>query len=98
MNTMEGFGWLTQYWHQILALVVLIYWATKTKEKLSEVCKDLDSVTRHLEKVSENAETTAKEHIRLQANYEANLTVNQKNITSLWNIVNSMRDRELDRK
>ena len=73
-------------------------WATRTKEKLSEVIKDLDSVTQHLEKVSDNAETTAKDHIRLQANYDANLTVMQKNITSLWQIINSMRDRELDKR
>mgnify|MGYP003142360315 CR=1 FL=1 len=95
---MEGFSWLTQYWHQILALGILVVWATRTKEKLSEVIKDLDSVTRHLEKVSDNAETTAKDHIRLQANYDANLTVMQKNITSLWQIINSMRDRELDKR
>ena len=95
---MEGFSWLTQYWHQILALGILVVWATRTKEKLSEVVKDLDSVTGHLEKVSDNAETTAKEHIRLQANYDANLTVMQKNITSLWQISNSMRDRELDKR
>ena len=95
---MSQLGWLTEYWHQILALGILVVWATRTKEKLSEVIKDLDSVTQHLEKVSDNAETTAKEHIRLQANYDANLTVMQKNITSLWQIINSIRDRELDKK
>ena len=95
---MGEFDWVTQYWHQILALGILVVWATRTKEKLSEVIKDLDSVTQHLTKVSDNAETTAKDHIRLQANYDANLTVTQKNITSLWNIINSMRDRELDKK
>ena len=95
---MGEFDWVTQYWHQILALGILVVWATRTKEKLSEVIKDLDSVTQHLNKVSDNAETTAKDKIRLQANYDANLTVTQKNITSLWNIINSMRDRELDKK
>ena len=95
---MGDFEWVTQYWHQILALGILVVWATRTKEKLSEVIKDLDGVMQHLNKVSENAETTAKEHIRLQARYDANLIVMQKNITALWNTLNTMRDRELNKK
>lgn len=81
---MESFGWLQEWWPQVVGIGALIFIMARTKEQIHELRKDVDSITER---------NTFSEHIRLRAEFDAIIKQQEKQISSLWEYTNKLRDR-----
>ena len=71
---------ITQYWHQIVVLVGAIVVAVRLQSEVHSLKKDIDEIKKR---------DTYVEVVKLRAEID----VNSKQISSLWEFVNSLRDR-----
>jgi hypothetical protein len=72
---------ITEYWDQLVALLLVVAAFVKLKQESASLRKDLDSLVKR---------DTYVEVVRLRAE----LDVANKNISSLWDVVNSLRDKK----
>jgi len=71
---------ITQYWHQILALIGIIVVAVKLNASVQVLRKDVDDIIKrdtYVETVKQRAE----------------IDIHEKQISTLWQFCNSLRDR-----
>ena len=71
---------ITEYWHQIVVLVGAIVVAVRLQSEVHSLKKDIDEIKKR---------DTYVEVVKLRAEVD----VNSKQISSLWEFVNSLRDR-----
>ena len=71
---------ITEYWHQIVVLVGAIVVAVRLQGEVHSLKKDIDEIKKR---------DTYVEVVKLRAEID----VNSKQISSLWEFVNSLRDR-----
>jgi len=67
-------------WHQILFIIGIIVYAVRTESEVRNLRKDVEDMKKR---------DTYVETVRLRAEVD----VNSKQISSLWQFVNSLRDR-----
>ena len=77
---MEEFGWVQEWWPQVIGIGVLVVVATRLREQVHELRKDVDLI------MSRN---TFVNVTKIQAQTEQQ----EKQISSLWNYTNKLRDR-----
>jgi len=75
---------ITEYWDQLIVLFLFVVMAVRLRENVTSLRKDVDSLSAYLEK-----RDTYVEVVKLRADLDAA----QKNISSLWNYANGLRDR-----
>ena len=80
---------LSTHWHQIMFIGFLIVWATRSREQISEIQKDVCTLRKELDK---NIEWTQNQQERL-VQLRAEQDVANKQITSLWDLYNKMREK-----
>jgi len=71
---------ISQYWHQIVFLVGVIIVAVKLKAEVDNVRKDVDNIMER---------DTYVETVKQRAQID----VHEKQISSLWDFCNNLRDR-----
>jgi hypothetical protein len=76
-------GLISQYWEQIVAFFLAVAAVVRLKQETEGLRKDLDNIVADLAK-----RDTYVEVVKIRAE----LDVAAKNITSLWNIINGMKD------
>lgn len=77
---MDEFGWVQEWWPQVIGIGVLVVVATRLREQVHELRKDVDLI------MSRN---TFVNVTKIQAQTEQQ----EKQISSLWNYTNKLRDR-----
>jgi len=80
---------LSTHWHQIMFIGFLIVWATRSREQISELQKDVCTLRKELDK---NIDWTQNQQERL-VQLRAEQDVANKQITSLWDLFNKMREK-----
>ena len=75
---------LHEYWHQILFLVGAIVVAVRLESEVRSLRKDLDNLTNELHRRDTYVETVKQ---------RSEIDIHSKQISSLWNLVNNLRDR-----
>ena len=75
---------ITEYWHQILVLIGAIVVAVRLESEVKSLRKDLDNMTKEL-----NRRDTYVETVKQRAEID---TLN-KQVSSLWSFANGLRDR-----
>ena len=80
---------IKNYWEQILFLGLLIYHASRTQALISELKKDVDQLMQMVER---GQSWTQKQQAQL-VQLRAEMDVNNRQITSIWEFVNGLRDR-----
>ena len=75
---------ITEYWHQILVLIGAIVVAVRLESEVKSLRKDLDNMTKEL-----NRRDTYVETVKQRAEID---TLN-KQVSSLWSFSNGLRDR-----
>ena len=71
---------ITQYWHQIVALIGLIVVAVKLNSAVQVLRKDVDDIIKR---------DTYVETTRLRAQVDQH----EKQVSALWEFINKLRDR-----
>ena len=71
---------ITEYWHQIIVLVGAIVVAVRLQSDVHSLRKDIEEIKKR---------DTYVEVVKLRAEVDVNI----KQISSLWEFVNSLRDR-----
>ena len=71
---------ITEYWHQIIVLVGAIVVAVRLQSEVHSLRKDIEEIKKR---------DTHVEVVKLRAEVDVNI----KQISSLWEFVNSLRDR-----
>tara|TARA_B100001769_G_C21502745_1_gene290541 strand:- start:198 stop:437 length:240 start_codon:yes stop_codon:yes gene_type:complete len=71
---------ITEYWHQIIVLVGAIIVAVRLQSEVHSLRKDIEEIKKR---------DTYVEVVKLRAEVDVNI----KQISSLWEFVNSLRDR-----
>jgi len=71
---------ISQYWHQIVALLGLIVVAVKLNSSVQVLRKDVDEITKR---------DTYVETVKLRAQSD----IQDKQIAALWEFTNKLRDR-----
>mgnify|MGYP001342665591 FL=1 len=71
---------ITEYWHQIIVLVGAIVVAVRLQSEVHSLRKDIEEIKKR---------DTYVEVVKLRAEVDVNI----KQISSLWEFVNSLRDR-----
>ena len=77
---MEEFGWVQEWWPQVIGIGVLVVVATRLREQVHELRKDVDLI------MSRNTFVTLT---KLQAQTEQQ----EKQISAIWEYTNKLRDR-----
>ena len=80
---------LSTHWHQIMFIGFLIVWATRSREQISELQKDVCTLIKELDK---NIDWTQNQQERL-VQLRAEQDVSNKQITNLWDLYNKMREK-----
>ena len=71
---------ITEYWHQIIVLVGAIVVAVRLQSEVHSLRKDIEEIKKR---------DTYVEVVKMRAAVDVNI----KQISSLWEFVNSLRDR-----
>ncbi len=77
---MEEFGWVQEWWPQVIGIGVLVVVATRLREQVHELRKDVDLI------MSRNTFVTLT---KIQAQTEQQ----EKQISAIWEYTNKLRDR-----
>ena len=77
---MEEFGWVQEWWPQVIGIGVLVVVATRLREQVHELRKDVDLI------MSRNTFVTLT---KIQAQTEQH----EKQISAIWEYTNKLRDR-----
>ena len=77
---MEEFGWVQEWWPQVIGIGVLVVVATRLREQVHELRKDVDLI------MSRNTFVTLT---KIQAQTEQQ----EKQISAIWQHTNKLRDR-----
>ena len=77
---MEEFGWVQEWWPQVIGIGVLVVVATRLREQVHELRKDVDLI------MSRNTFVTLT---KIQAQTEQP----EKQISAIWEYTNKLRDR-----
>ncbi len=80
---------IKNYWEQILFLGLLIYHASRTQAVISEMKKDVDQLMQMVERGQAWTQKQQEQLVQLRAEMD----VNNRQITSIWEFVNGLRDR-----
>jgi predicted nuclease with TOPRIM domain len=80
---------LSAHWHQIMFIGFLIVWATRSREQISELQKDVCRLRQDLDK--NISWTQSQQEVLVQLRAEQDVT--NKQITSLWDLFNKLRER-----
>tara|TARA_R110002020_G_C15773019_1_gene728353 strand:+ start:241 stop:474 length:234 start_codon:yes stop_codon:yes gene_type:complete len=72
---------ITEYWDQLIALLLVVAAFVKLKQESASLRKDLDSLVKR---------DTYVEVVRLRAELDAA----GKNISALWDVVNALRNKK----
>jgi hypothetical protein len=72
---------ITEYWDQLIALLLVVAAFVKLKQESASLRKDLDSLVKR---------DTYVEVVRLRAELDAA----SKNISALWDVVNALRNKK----
>ena len=75
---------ITDYWHQILFLVGAIVVAVRLESEVKAFRKDLDNLTKEINRRDTYVETVKQ---------RSEIDVLNKQISSLWEFVNKLRDK-----
>ena len=75
---------ITDYWHQILFLVGAIVVAVRLESEVKALRKDLDNLTKELNRRDTYVETVKQ---------RSEIDVLNKQISSLWEFANKLRDK-----
>lgn len=80
---------ISSHWDQILLLGAIIYHAARSYALLSELRKDVDSLQADNHRLLDWTQKQAEQIVELRAE----VNVSNKQITSLWEFTNGLRDR-----
>lgn len=80
---------ISQYWEQLLLIGALIFHAARSYAQLSEMRKDIDQLQMEMLRYSKWTQHQAEEIVKLRAEMD----VERKQTTAIWDFVNSLRDR-----
>tara|TARA_R110000765_G_scaffold423938_1_gene533623 strand:- start:569 stop:850 length:282 start_codon:yes stop_codon:yes gene_type:complete len=80
---------ISQYWEQLLLIGALIFHAARSYAQLSEMRKDIDQLQAEILRYTKWTQRQAEEIVELKS--ESRVLVKQ--VTSLWEFTNSIRDR-----
>jgi hypothetical protein len=80
---------ISEYWHQILFLVGAIVVAVRLESEVKSCRKDLDALTKELDRRDTYVETIKQ---------RSEIDIHGKQISSLWEFVNKLRDRFVNGK
>ena len=93
---------ISTYWEQILLIGALIFHAARSYAQISEMRKDIDQLQAELLRYTKWTQSQAEDIVKLEANsgdnsdivkLRAEMDVVNKQITSLWEFTNGLRDR-----
>lgn len=80
---------ISSHWDQILLLGAIVYHAARSYALLSELRKDVDSLQADNHRLLDWTQKQAEQIVELRAE----VNVLNKQVTSLWDFTNSIRDR-----
>ena len=80
---------ISSHWDQILLLGAIVYHAARSYALLSELRKDVDSLQADNHRLLDWTQKQAEQIVELRAE----VNVSNKQITSLWEFTNGIRDR-----
>lgn len=80
---------ISQFWEQILLIGALIFHAARSYAQLSELRKDVDTLQSDNLRLLKWTQSQAEQIVQLRAEMD----VSNKQITSLWDFTNAIRDR-----
>ena len=80
---------ITGYWHQILFLIGVVITAVGLQYEVKTLRKDLDNLTKELTRRDTYVETVKQ---------RSEIDVLVKQVTSLWEFVNKLRDKFINNK
>ena len=80
---------LSAHWHQIMFIGFLIVWATRSREQISELQKDVCILQKDLAKNIEWRQQQQEKLVQLRAEQD----VANKQITSIWDVYNKLREK-----
>ncbi len=80
---------LSAHWHQIMFIGFLIVWATRSREQISELQKDVCILQKDLSKNIEWTQQQQEKLVQLRAEQD----VANKQITSIWDVYNKLREK-----
>ena len=80
---------ISSHWDQILLLGAIVYHAARSYALLSELRKDVDTLQADNHRLLDWTQKQAEQIVELRAE----VNVLNKQITSLWEFTNSIRDR-----
>ena len=81
---MTGMDFLSQYWHQVVFFIGFLIVAIRLESEVRSLRKDLDALSKELNRRDTYVETVKQ---------RSELDINTKQISALWQMVNSLRDR-----
>lgn len=93
---------ISAHWDQILLLGAIVFHAARSYALLSECQKDIKQMQDELLRYTKWTQSQAEDIVKLEANsgdnsdivkLRAEMDVVNKQITSLWEFTNSIRDR-----
>lgn len=80
---------ISSHWDQILLLGAIVYHAARSYALLSELRKDVDTLQTDNHRLLDWTQKQAEQIVQLRAEVD----VLNKQITSLWDFTNGLRDR-----
>ena len=80
---------ISYHWDQLLLLGAIVYHAARSYALLSELRKDVDTLQADNHRLLDWTQKQAEQIVELRAE----VNVLNKQITSLWEFTNSIRDR-----
>ena len=80
---------ITEFWEQLLLVGALIFHAARTYSQISEMRKDIDTLQNDNDRLLGWTQKQAEQIVQLRAEVD----VVNRQITSMWDFMNSLRDR-----
>ncbi len=80
---------ISTYWEQILLIGALIFHAARSYAQISEMRKDIDSLQTEVRRYTDLTQRQSAQLVQLRAEMD----VVTKQVTSLWEFTNGLRDR-----
>ena len=80
---------LSTHWHQIMFIGFLIVWATRSREQISELQKDVCTLRKELDKNIDWTQIQQERLVQLRAEQDGS----NKQISNLWDLYNKMREK-----
>ena len=80
---------ISTYWEQILLIGALIFHAARSYAQISEMRKDIDSLQNEVRRYTDLTQRQSEQLVQLRAEMD----VVNKQVTSLWEFTNGLRDR-----